>query len=356
METRATLNGGIPALSATAKKASDLDGAGDRWLKPEILDEARDWLERRLCAGGRTVDSVTRAQVRPWGLVLRIDASGETFWFKANAEGGAHEPALMQWLHDQVPGQVPATVAVDSAHRWWLAADAGRTLADHDGGAPVPLAAWKEVLTGYAALQRRLENTVREAPPGSLTLFGPAEAPQAFAALLDDSRRLLVGDERGLTREEHAALVAALPAFTRWCEELAAAGIPLTVQHDDLSDANVCHGANGYTVIDWADAHLAHPFGSLLFPLRSFRDQHALPLGHPDVEALADAYLACWADRLDLPALRRLMDLALRVAVVGKALSWSRALHGLDRTTLNAYYASPESRWLRKLLTGTPPY
>jgi hypothetical protein len=355
VEERAALNGEIQA-TASAKKATDLDGAADRWMSPKLFDEAYRWIERQLAAKGHIVDSVTRAQVRPWGLVLRVDSAGKTFWFKANAEGGAHEPALMRWLHEQVPGQVPATVAADPERRWSLAEDAGQALAVHDDESPVSFAVWKDVLTNYATLQRRVETAVRDAPAGSLLWLGPAEAPPALAALLDDDQRLLVGDERGLTRDEHTALWALLPEYTRWCEELAASGIPLTIQHDDLSAANVCQAMNGYTIIDWADAHVAVPFGSLIFPLRTFREEHALPADHPDVMALADVYLAAWTDSLDLVTLRRLMDLAVRVAVVGKALSWSRALKGLDRARLNAYYASPEARWLRKLLHSSLPY
>ncbi|WP_411139262.1 phosphotransferase [Streptomyces sp. C10] len=324
---------------------------------PELFVAARDWITERLAArDGRAVESVHRAQVRPWGLVLRVYAAGGTFWFKANAEGGAHEPALMRWLDAQVPGKVPVTVAVDLERRWWLAADAGETLAGRAGSSPVVLSAWRQVLREYAGLQRRLETQVSRIHSVGVPWYSPAKVPLQFAELLDDAGRLLVGDARGLSREEYRELRCMEPVITRWCEELDGAGIPLSIQHDDLSDANVCHNGNGFTIIDWADAHVGHPFGSLIFPLRTFREQHGLPADHPDVIALADIYLEAWGDLSDRESLRHLKDLAVRVAVVSKALSWTRALVGVDRAALNAYYASPEARWLRKLLYGGLPY
>ncbi|MFG2348678.1 phosphotransferase [Streptomyces phaeochromogenes] len=354
---QAASSGAPQALPETVKTASDLDGAADRWMNMELFEAARDWIAQRLTAhDGRAVDSVRHAQVRPWGLVLRVDAAGETFWFKANAEGGAHEGALMRWLDAQIPGKVPATVAVDLERRWWLAADAGETLAGRAGSSPVPLPAWRQVLREYADLQRQLESSVSRMPSVGIPRHPPAKAPQQFAELLEDPGRLLVGDKRGLSRDEYRELRRLVPAFTRWCEELDSAGIPLTIQHDDLSDANVCHNRNGLTIIDWADAHVGHPFGSLIFPLRTFREQHGLPVGHPKVIDLADTYLEAWSDLSDRESLRHLKDLAVRVGVVSKALSWTRALLGLDRTALNAYYASPEARWLRKLLQDGLPY
>ncbi|MFE2205057.1 phosphotransferase family protein [Streptomyces rubiginosohelvolus] len=343
------------ALPGEDKAASDLDGAADRWASPELLSAARTWIAQRLAReGGRLVEAVHQAQVRPWGLVLRVEAAGETFWFKANGEGGALEPALMQWLDRWVPGRVPRTVAVDLERRWWLAADVGTTLSSRFGSSRVPHSSWREMLREYAALQRQLEGLVSRSSPPGIPSFRPTDATQQFAELLDDRGRLLVGDDRGLSSDEYRDLRRLVPVFGRWCEELDAGGVPLSIQHDDLSDANVCHDGRRYVVIDWADAHVGHPFGSLIFPLRTFREQHGIPAGHPDVQALADVYLETWSDLHDLLTLRRLQELALRVAVVGKALSWSRALHDLDRTGLNAYYASPEARWLRKLLHDGP--
>ena len=48
---------------------------------------------------------------------------------------------------------------------------------------------------------------------------------------------------------------------------------PATVQHDDLHDGNVFGSADAVRIIDWGDASLAHPFGTLLITLRVLASQ-----------------------------------------------------------------------------------
>lgn len=189
-----------------------------------------------------------------------------------------------------------------------------------------------------------------------ISWHSPAKASLEFTELLDNAGRLLVRDARGLSCDEYRELRRMEAIVIRWCEELGYSEIPLSIQCDDPSDANVCCNGNGLTAIDWADAHVGYPFGSLIFPLRTFREQHGLPVGHPDVVALADTYLEAWDDLSDRESPRHLKGLVMRVAVVSKALSWTRDLLGLDRAALNAYYASPEACLLRKLLYGGLPY
>lgn len=331
------------------KTAADLDGSADRWLDPAVTAEITGWAAEQVERHRDTpVREAELVQVRPWGAVYRLTAGGEAHWCKANAEGGAHEPGLMRWLHGLVGDRVPATIASNDARGWWLAVDAGTSLAARAPRA-IPLAIWQEVLAEYSALQRRVETDVAGAMAAGLPVQGPSEAPEQFAELLDDERLLLVGDPRGLSVGEHAALCALQPEYEAWCSELASANIPITVQHDDLSEANVCH-RDGFAFIDWADAYVGHPFGSTIFPERVFRKQHRLPADHPDVAALRHGYLEAWIDVHDLATLSHLHDLAVRVATAAKARSWTRALHGVPRDRLNSYYASPEARWLRKLL------
>ncbi|MEV2263112.1 hypothetical protein AB0J13_31220 [Streptomyces anulatus] len=347
----------VDALASAPKGAADLDGAADRWADSNLLRSIEEWIAAQLNKQlDQRVESLHVAQVRPWAMVMRVETSHETFWFKANAEGGAHEPELMRWLQRHGGGMVPETVAAAPDLGWWMAKDAGPTVADAAGPDPVPFETWRQVLVEYAGLQRDLHEPAVGAPPAGLPQCSPRDAPQALAEMLDDRKLLLVGDPRGLTESEHRQLLLLASEFTAWSEELTSEAIPLSIQHDDLTDANVCISSSGLTIIDWADCYVGHPFGSLIFPLRTFREQHRLPVHHPDVVALGDAYLQAWAGTSDIDQLRRIKDLAVRVAVVSKAHSWNRALRGFDRTEMNAYYASPESRWLRKLLSKELPY
>jgi aminoglycoside phosphotransferase (APT) family kinase protein len=109
--------------------------------------------------------------------------------------------------------------------------------------------------------------------------------------------------------------------FARWCDELAADGIPPTLQHDDLHDGNVFPG---HRFFDWADSGVAHPFSSLLVVLSSAT--YFFQCSPPELARLRDSYLSVWSDLAAPAALRNSVSLACRVGRVPKAAAWQRAL------------------------------
>ncbi len=67
--------------------------------------------------------------------------------------------------------------------------------------------------------------------------------------------------------EERRRLEASLPWVRAACEELAGAGIPETIQHDDLHDSQVFVRDGRYLLLDWGDSCISHPFFSLAVTL-----------------------------------------------------------------------------------------
>jgi hypothetical protein len=66
-----------------------------------------------------------------------------------------------------------------------------------------------------------------------------------------------------LPDDERRRLAGWLPWVREACDELAAAGIPETIQHDDLHDGQVFVPDGRYLLLDWGDACVLHPFFSL---------------------------------------------------------------------------------------------
>ena len=52
--------------------------------------------------------------------------------------------------------------------------------------------------------------------------------------------------------------------YAGWCAELAASGIPDSIDHNDLHAANILVDGAGVRFYDWGDAVVAHPFACLL--------------------------------------------------------------------------------------------
>jgi hypothetical protein len=157
----------------------------------------------------------------------------------------------------------------------------------------------------------------------------PQRLPELAAELLTDDEFLMIDRPDGLSSQLRDRLLAELGRFGELCGRLADAGIPSSLQHDDLHDANVFVGDGRHRFFDWGDAVVSHPFLSLLVPLRVARQALGVQSGDAVLLRLRDAYLDVWADYGTLAELRQLCELALRVAPLSRAMTWRRILQGV---------------------------
>ncbi|MDG4765052.1 phosphotransferase [Solwaraspora sp. WMMD406] len=313
---------------------------GNDWADPAWRDGVLQWVGEQLAARGTpAVGPVEQERVRPWSVTYRAPTAAGWHWFKANTYGCRYEAPLAAALAGWVPDAVLAPIATHPVRGWLLTADAGATLRDalgrRRGGADAPrdadaeLPHWVALLEQYADLQR----TVAPHAEAMVALGVPDQRSDRLPALLAD----LLDDpavRAGLGPERAAAVAAKAPDVARWCAELAADGMPASLQHDDLHDGNVFVADGGYVTsgdamapyrfFDWGDASVAHPFGTLLVTLSSASYAYRLAPGDPWLARLRDAYLSGWPG--DGAARRRSAALACRLTRISRALSWRRAL------------------------------
>jgi len=126
--------------------------------------------------------------------------------------------------------------------------------------------------------------------------------PGHLAALLADGDALLVGRPGGMSEQTLARLRGMEEEYAGWCARLDDSGIPPSLQHDDLHDGNVFVRPGGYAIVDWGDAVVAHPFGSLLVALRSIAARFGLPPGSAESRRLRDADLERWSEGRGRPS------------------------------------------------------
>ena len=299
------------------------------WRDPAWRAAADDWVGDRLAeAGRRATGPADSERLVPWSAVWRVPTDGGPVWFKACSVGVRHEPALYEVLVRRSPGHVLTPLAVDLERDLLLLPDGGSTLRQTEG-ARTDVAAWERMFQEYAAMQRGLEPHVDELVATGLTVAGPAELPAMRAALLADEGLLLLGDESGLTEAQRDELLAEQESYAAQCADLAAYGVPLSLQHDDLHDNNVFGPAEPggpLRVFDWGDAVVGHPFGVLLISLRVVSDLLEVPETGPEVRRLRDAYLEPWTGHWSLADLRDAARLAVRVGGVSRADCYRRAL------------------------------
>jgi hypothetical protein len=230
-------------------------------------------------------------------------------------------------------------VDIDAGRGWMLMRDAGRrfrevvlTRAD--------LRHWELALPRYAELQLT-------AAPLADELLALGVPDSRLSVLPGQLRTVLAQPVRGLEPEEQERLLAALPRFEDMCRELAAYGIPETIQHDDLHDGQVFLRDRRYLFFDWGDSCVSHPFHSLTVALRANAAKFELEPGGAELRRLRNAYLEPFGD------LQEAADLAYWTGTVGRALAWDRFVRsGFDYTEPEDDLATAHG--LKLFLAGGP--
>jgi hypothetical protein len=285
--------------------------ADSPWREPDFVASAHAWIDARLEGIGiARTGEITQPHVVVWSTVMRVPTDRGAVWFKANMETLRHEAAVASLLSSELPDLVAAPLAVDLDRGWMLMPDAGRRL--------------REVVEEERSLDRWLAVLPRY-----------AELQIAFAGRVDDLLSLGVPDLRTASLpERYAQLVAvvdveqrfrdAVPQVEALSERLSAFGIPETIQHDDLHDAQVFVLEDAELVMDWGDACVSHPFftlsvtleGVLAWGLDDEEDSE-------DVRPYRDAYLAPFAVAYghSVARLADAVDVALRLGWAARAVN-----------------------------------
>lgn len=289
---------------------------GRDWCRPGWFESACAWITAALRdTGVARVDAIV--QLRNWmsSCVLRADTPAGEFYFKAVPASARRECAVTAWLAQHCPDAVPRLTAHDVERRWLLLRGCrGPKLED-----VADPAAWERAATQYGRLQ--VECAARSADLRALGC--PQRSPAALAAQIEPLLAYVdaLGDAGGLSFAERQRLHELVPEMRRRCAALAAASIPLTIEHGDLWPGNFLRD-DDWVVIDWEDVAVGHPFFSLaplLVGLRTY--QPALD----DTETrrgIEMAYLSAFGGFATAGQLRNLLTLAAPLSFVDMAIRY----------------------------------
>ncbi|MFI8963002.1 aminoglycoside phosphotransferase family protein [Streptomyces sp. NPDC053493] len=291
------------------------------WEQDAWREAALGWAERGLARHGLRETGPREARIRPWSVIVRFrtgPGARDAAWFKASAPDAGFEAALGGALADWVPEHVMTPLAVEPDRGWSLLPDGGplfRDVLDTGGAGPED---WLTAVGQYARMQRALTPYTDRMTDLGVPSGRTRHLPEIFDGL--------VADNPTLAPDTRRALRAARPRLLDWCAELDAFGIPDSLDHCDLHDAQLLAPRPGrFTFFDWGDAAVSHPFTSLLVPARAVLERH----GPETVTAVRDGYLEPWHDLgIPLADLRRAATLAVRLASLGRAVSWFRLFPG----------------------------
>ena len=286
-----------------------------RWLTEEFRDELRGWCESVV---GPLI-ALEQHQLRGWSTVWRVTTAEGRWFAKQNCPGQLFEQPLMTLLARLEPDRVvPVRAASD---RFLLTADQGPTFRETAGD---DLESWARLAREAAVLQRELLPHLAELVAVGTTVLAPEMAPHYVRARVEQYAALSEGDPRRLSPDVADRLRAHLPVVRRWAEQVAALGLPLTLNHNDLHENNVFDLDGRLLFFDFGDALVTEPLGVLLVPLNVLGEKLAAGPDDPRLWRVVDAALEVWSDLVPLSDLRDALPAALQLGRLGRVESWVR--------------------------------
>jgi hypothetical protein len=262
------------------------------------------WATDALAAQGWP--AITPVQQKTWNLstVWRLDgADGRRGWFKQVPPFFGHEPGLLAWLGDNVPGAAPPLLAADPAERRMVMRDLpGRDWYDAD------VAGRARISAVHHTIQLRA------------------------AERLDELVAIGVPDRRGarLATFLRSALAGAAPSVVEVVPDLdarlaaaAACGLPDTLVHGDLWPGNTRAVDGGEPIVmDWGDATLGNPAFDIVRLAGGLDDADAAPVRR--------AWAARWRDDVPGSEPERAAALLTPVAALNGAATYATFLANIE--------------------------
>jgi hypothetical protein len=317
------------------------------WGRPDWRPRAEAWIASQLARAGLEPEGAPEEmKIRPWSAVLRAPTSAGDVFFKANLAALGNEPAMTRVLHRIAPEHVLPVLAEEPSELWMLQRDGGPTMRsrlDGDGD----LARWERMLGLYAEVQVRASGHVEELLGAGVPDRRPAELRRLFAGVVASERRLPDSSEK-LSEPERRHLLGLAGRVEELAGELAASGVPASIDHSDLHAGNVLAPGDGYVFFDWHEGAVTHPFFSMVVATRWLAHNHGVEPGSPQDARLRDAYLDPWSGYASRDSLRATLDVALRIGPLTRALGWMRVLEGLPHAA-RGEWAGSGSGWVRDL-------
>jgi hypothetical protein len=309
------------------------------WQNPDWRKQVIDWISAQMESHAiRVSGEIEQPHMYAWSTVLHIPTDQGKLFFKATAPETIYEAALTQALANWFPDCMPELVAIDAGRGWMLMRDGGEQLRASIRPAK-DLAPWQPVLLRYAQVQLGLTGHLTELLSLRLPDHRLKVLPGLFTELLADEQSLMIDQEKGLTTAEWEQVKGKAGRLDQICSDLAAVGIPESINHGDFHDGNVLVKDGRITFFDWGDADVTHPFVSLRTFFVSI--EIALELDDyvftPEMDALLSLYLTPWekfASKRDLLAAYRLSK---PVASVVKALAWHTTISRMGEDLRREY-------------------
>jgi hypothetical protein len=278
----------------------------------------------------------------PHFALIRFEATGSAFWFKAVGEPNTREFPLTLILAKNSSSYMPQVVATLPGCHGWLAAEApGSSL---ETGNTV---SWAAAAAALAELQIESITYTKALESAGARKLSYSLLHESLKSVLEQIRRAMVCQEKStpprMNSDELNTLEEQLSIALSQSIPLA---IPETVGNLDLNPANVFVSPHKCTYLDWAEAYVGNPFFSFEYFLeQSRRVPGASPGGE---QGLTTAYWDRWRTVLSAADIATARHLSPLLAVLAYAVASGSDQQATGRNSRQATYLRSLARRMKR--------
>ncbi len=200
--------------------------------------------------------------------LVRFETNGPAVWFKAVGEPNQREFPITLKLSQQFPKYLPELLGTRADRNGWLSLEApGANLCETQ-----EIMLWESAAESLARLQIESvakTESILEAGAHDLrieTLSGLIHPFLAAIALLMEQQTKVPPPV--LSQPELSLLGVRIQDALTLLEDL---GLPEVLGHSDLNPGNIVVAIDRCVFVDWAEAHVGHPFLSFEYLIEHFR-------------------------------------------------------------------------------------
>jgi hypothetical protein len=280
------------------------------------------WVDEALAAAGvERTGPAAQVRAQAWSTVFMVPTTVGQVWFKAAGPATAFEAPLYQLLSKLAPQYVLTPIAADVPRGWLLLPDGGAPLTDRFRGTELT-EALLAALPRYGQMQRDLAPRARDLLALGVPDLRPAIMPRRFDEALAGARRSFAIDGTESERASLAAVAGLRDTVNAWCGQLASSPVSPSLDHGDLLPRNILM-ADQVRFFDWGTSVIAHPFTSLLFPLRFVQRRLRVRHDEPTVARARDTYLESFSDLAPHAELVATLEAACRLGLIARSRFWA---------------------------------
>ena len=226
--------------------------------------------------------------------------------------------------------------------------DMGETLRSYNS-ATVGFYRIDEALELYADLQKLTATRIDDLSATGIPDRRLTPLRIQWDELIGDTERLRIDQPDCISRAHYDRALVVWPEISRLIEELVSVGLPDTVVHEDLHDANIFIKGNKIILSDWGEACISNPLCTLTVLLRSMAYQRDLKIDAPEIVEERDRYLEHWEEFASRAQLLEAAEIAVRIGMLHRSLTWRNAIISAPEESTSEYADYP-SGWLDEFI------